>query len=128
MPASPAPVRAGIFYKQNDYLCKKTNVMITDKIIKKQFIVETVRRNAGEVRRIQLERLGSADERIRKKFNIDDVIASVQSNSMTVSEQSQTIPEQSPPVAETPEAVAPQPSPPQGLWQRLRNRFRKPDS
>jgi hypothetical protein len=46
----------------------------------------------------------------------------------TIPEQPQTVPEQSPPVAETPEAVAPQPSPPQGLWQRLRNRFRKPDS
>jgi hypothetical protein len=52
----------------------------------------------------------------------------VPEQSPPVAEQPQTILEQSPPVAETPEAVAPQPSPPQGLWQRLRNRFRKPDN
>jgi hypothetical protein len=39
-----------------------------------------------------------------------------------------TVPEQPQPVPETPEAVAPQPSPSQGLWQRLRNRFRKLDN
>jgi hypothetical protein len=60
--------------------------MIADKIIKKQFIIETLRRNAGEVRRIQLERLNSADDRIRKKFDIDSVINAVQGNSPTISD------------------------------------------
>jgi hypothetical protein len=60
--------------------------MLSDKIIKKQFIAQTVRRNADEVRRIQLERLGAAGERLREKFDIDAVIASVQGNPMTVSE------------------------------------------
>jgi hypothetical protein len=60
--------------------------MISDKIIKKQFIVDTLRRNADAVRRIQLERLNAADERIRKKFDVDKVIESIQGNAGTVSE------------------------------------------
>jgi hypothetical protein len=63
--------------------------MITDRIIKKQFIVETVRRNTNDVKRIQLEKLNSAGERLRNKFDIDAVIASVQANALTVSESGQ---------------------------------------
>jgi hypothetical protein len=60
--------------------------VITDKIIKKEFIARTVRRNLNEVRRIQLEKLDAADERIRKKFDIDAIIASVRQSAPAVAE------------------------------------------
>jgi hypothetical protein len=59
--------------------------MLSDRIVKKQFIAQTVRRNADEVRRIQIEKLDAADERLRKKFDIDAVIASVRKGAITVS-------------------------------------------
>jgi hypothetical protein len=58
--------------------------MITDRIIKKEFIVKTLRGNMDEVRRIQTEKLHVADERIRKKFDIEAIIASVEQNAPVI--------------------------------------------
>lgn len=60
--------------------------MISDRIVKKEFIVDTLRRNAAEVRRIQLEKLDAAGERPRRKFDIDAVIASVRNSPQTLTE------------------------------------------
>jgi hypothetical protein len=72
--------------KQFTTFAKKQTVMISDRIIKKEFIARTIRGNMDEVRRIQIDMLNSADERIRKKFDIDAIVASVEQNTLTVAE------------------------------------------
>jgi hypothetical protein len=54
--------------------------MISEKIIKDKFIVDTVKRNLNELQSVQLKILAGADERIRRKFDIPAIEQSIRSN------------------------------------------------
>jgi hypothetical protein len=47
--------------------------MISERIVKDKFIVDTVKRNLEEVKDIQLQILGSTDDRVTKNFDIPSI-------------------------------------------------------
>jgi hypothetical protein len=55
--------------------------MTTDEIIS-QFITDTVNRNFEKVKSLQLERLNSAPEKVRKHFDTEKINRSVKQNTM----------------------------------------------
>jgi hypothetical protein len=51
--------------------------MISEKIIKDRFIIDTLRQKTEELKRVQLQILSAADEDVRKKFDIPAIEAAV---------------------------------------------------
>lgn len=58
--------------------------MISEKIIRDKFIVDTVKRNLSEMQSVQLKILAGADERIRRKFDIPAIEQSIRSNVVSI--------------------------------------------
>jgi hypothetical protein len=48
-------------------------MLISEKIVKDKFIVDTLRNKFDEIRAVQLKILSLADDKIRKKFNIPNI-------------------------------------------------------
>jgi hypothetical protein len=58
--------------------------MITEKIIKDKFIIDTLKSNFDEMRGIQLQILGHADDRIQRKFDIPAITDKVSSRTPSI--------------------------------------------